>query len=94
MPEIFIVSSDGVCTITEPECFDIVQKPEHYNKGGIECIDAIEASMTPLEFQGHLKATVEKYMWRFRDKGKPVEDLKKARWYLDKLIERIENGKV
>ncbi len=71
--------------------FDVVQKPEHYNKASIETIDAIEASMSEEEFRGHLKGTVLKYLWRYTYKGKPVEDLKKARWYLDKLIERVED---
>ena len=66
---------------------DVVNNPSHYNKGGIECIEAIEQSMTPSSFKGYLKGNVQKYMWRYESKAKPVEDLKKARWYLNKLIE-------
>jgi len=66
---------------------DPVNSPFHYadSSGGIECIEAIEASMTLEEFKGFLKGNVQKYVWRY-DKKKGVEDLKKARWYLDRLI--------
>lgn len=79
----------------EPE-EDIVNHASHYNDGAIECIDAIEASMTPIEYAGFLKGQVLKYVWRYRLKGKPVEDLKKAGYYLDRLIritEREEENK-
>ena len=64
---------------------DVVNHPAHYTQGGIECIEAIKASMTEEEFRGYLKGCQMKYMWRYRLKG-GVEDLKKARWYLDRLI--------
>ena len=66
--------------------FDPVEKPVHYAAGSVECIDAIEAQMTPEEFRGYLKGNVAKYMWRERKKG-GKESLKKARWYLNKLID-------
>jgi Ribonuclease G/E len=69
---------------------DVVNKPPHYNKGDIECINAIEASMTKEEFSGYLKGNVLKYIWRYNNKGKPKEDLKKAKWYLERLIENYE----
>ena len=72
--------------------YDNVNNPKHYNKHGIECIDAIQTSMSDKEFLGYLKANVVKYMWRYDYKGKPLEDLKKARWYLDKLINIIHNN--
>lgn len=72
------------------EVGDPVNKASHYNDGGIECIDAIEASMTPTEYAGFLKGQVLKYVWRYRLKGKPAEDLKKARYYLDRLIQITE----
>lgn len=77
----------------EPEN-DPVNKASHYNDGGIECIDAIAASMPPAEYAGFLKGQVLKYIWRYRLKGKPVEDLKKARYYLDRLIQIIEKEAV
>lgn len=73
---------------------DPVNHPNHYTSGGIECIDAIAASMTPIEYAGFLKGQVLKYVWRYRLKGKPVEDLKKARFYLDRLIQSAEKEEV
>lgn len=69
---------------------DEVNQPAHYNTGNIECITAIEASMSAIEFQGYCKANCLKYLWRYRYKGKPLEDLKKAEWYLKKLIKSQE----
>lgn len=69
---------------------DLVNHASHYNDGAIECIDALEASMRPLEYAGFLKGQVFKYIWRYRLKGKPSEDLKKARYYLDRLIQITE----
>jgi hypothetical protein len=66
---------------------DQVNHPSHYTNGGIECIDAIRASMTVDEFRGMLKGNTLKYLWRYRLKGKPVQDLEKAQWYLSRLIE-------
>ncbi len=67
--------------------FDDVNSPEHYNYGNIECIEAIEESMTPLAFKGYLKGNTMKYLWRYERKGKVVQDLEKAQWYLNKLID-------
>ena len=64
---------------------DPVNRPGHYTTGDIECIDAIKGSMSHEEFIGFLKGNAIKYMWRYRHKGKPVEDLKKAEWYLGRL---------
>lgn len=69
---------------------DMVNEPPHYTQGNIECIDAIRESMTPLEYAGFLKGQVIKYLWRYRLKGKLVEDLKKADYYQKKLIEFAE----
>ncbi len=70
---------------TERDQGDPVNHPKHYTKGSIECIDAIEASMTKEGFTGYLKGNVIKYMWRYKNKNNPVEDLEKAIWYLQKL---------
>jgi hypothetical protein len=68
------------------EVVDVVNSPPHYKTGGIEAIEGIEASMGPEAYAGYLKGNIMKYMWRYERKGKPVEDLKKARWYLGRLI--------
>ena len=65
--------------------------PQHYNEGGIEAIDAITASMSLNEFKGYLKGNVLKYVWRYAYKKKPLEDLNKAKWYLEKLINTYED---
>ena len=64
---------------------DAVQHPSHYTQGGIECIDAIRASMTADGFCDYCKGNIIKYIWRWRDKG-GVEDLRKASVYLNWLI--------
>ena len=68
---------------------DAVQHPSHYTQGGIECIDAIKASMTADGFCDYCKGNIIKYIWRWRDKG-GVEDLRKASVYLDWLINAAE----
>ena len=65
---------------------DMVNSPPHYNDGGIECIEAIEASMSEEAFRGYLKGNMLKYIWRYEHKG-GKEDLDKANWYLTKLRE-------
>jgi len=64
----------------------MVDHPPHYNNGHIECIEAIEAMLTPDEYIGYLRGNSLKYLWRFRYKNKPIEDLRKARWYEERLI--------
>ena len=68
---------------------DPVESPQHYNTGSVECIEAIKASMSDTEFKGYLKGNAMKYLWRYDYKGKPVEDLKKAQWYLARLTEEV-----
>ncbi len=73
---------------------DVVNNPDHYNTGNIECIDAIQESMSSVSFKGYLKGNCIKYLWRYDYKGKQVEDLEKAQWYLAKLTQVVvfENG--
>jgi hypothetical protein len=59
--------------------------PAHYTSGSIECIEAIEAQLTPEEYRGFLKGNVAKYLWREKMKG-GTQSLEKAQWYLDRLI--------
>ena len=65
---------------------DTVNSPAHYTYGTIESIQAIEASMEPSCFKGFLKGNVLKYLWRYERKN-GIEDLRKAEWYLRRLIE-------
>lgn len=64
---------------------DEVNNPSHYTSGGIECIEAIEAALTPEEYRGFLKGNILKYTWRERHKG-GVQSLEKARWYLNRML--------
>ncbi|MGI9269570.1 MAG: DUF3310 domain-containing protein [Porticoccus sp.] len=59
--------------------------PDHYKNGEIECIDAIEASMTKEAFRGYCKGNILKYVWRYENKNLE-EDLKKSQWYTKKLL--------
>ena len=68
---------------------DPINQPEHYRQGEIECIDAIEAALTPEEFRGFCKGNVLKYVWRERHKT-GAESLAKAEWYLRRLLAKLE----
>jgi|TARA_B100000963_G_scaffold355070_1_gene372650 hypothetical protein len=67
---------------------DMVNSPPHYNKSGIECIDAIAAA-TDDGYEYYLQGNIIKYLWRYRYKN-GTEDLKKAQWYLNKLVVEVE----
>ena len=69
--------------------WDTVNNPTHYNTGSIECIEAIEESMSSHAFKGYLKGNCMKYLWRYDYKGKQVEDLEKADWYLNRLTAMV-----
>ena len=72
---------------------DNVNNPSHYNSGSIECIDAIEAMLSPEEYVGYLRGNSLKYRWRFLYKGKPIEDLQKANWYEQRLLTFMKENK-
>ena len=60
--------------------------PSYYKIGKVECIDALEAATINLQgLDAVCTANAIKYMWRWKEKG-GVEDLKKAMWYIEKLI--------
>lgn len=68
-----------------------VNHPAHYCQGGVECIDAIEAATTNLTgIEAVCTANVIKYLWRWKQKN-GAQDLRKARWYLDKLLKITDN---
>lgn len=66
--------------------------PEHYKTGGIETIDYIQAKLTIEQFKGYLVGNVVKYLSRFEHKG-GEEDLQKARWYLNRMLEERDRGR-
>ena len=69
---------------------DMVNHPAHYTAGGIECIDALAAATTGLDgIEAVCTANAIKYLWRWKYKnGK--EDLEKAKWYINHLIEELD----
>lgn len=72
---------------------DNVNHPSHYTQGAIECIDAIkEATKGLFGIEAVCTGNIIKYVWRWKFKN-GVEDLRKARWYLDRLIEEVSNTK-
>lgn len=66
--------------------------PSHYKTNTIECIDAIEAMLTPEEFIGYLRGSIMKYEWRYPNKN-GVEDLNKSQWFKNKLIAKLKEGR-
>ena len=69
--------------------------PSHYRKGEIETIDYIKAALTPEQFDGYCIGNVINYVSRYKQKNpaSPETDLKKARWYLNAIIEEYKNEK-
>ena len=72
--------------------YDSVNAPAHYLHGRKETIDVITDCMTNDEFHGYLKGNILKYVSRYKFKGEPLEDLQKAHWYLNRLIQEVNNG--
>ena len=66
-----------------------VEHPAHYNKGNIECIDAMIAAFGKAEVAIFCKINAFKYLWRAENKGKYKEDMEKAAWYTNKANELI-----
>lgn len=86
------------CENSEDECYskepnvDMVNHPSHYTQGGIECIDALKAAtVSKTGIEAVCTANAIKYLWRYEEKN-GIEDVKKARWYIDRLIKELENG--
>ena len=86
-------------TTSNGSCEDLVNHPDHYASSAIECIDAMEAMVDSqgrnyrIVLTGHmfyLWQVIFKYIWRWPFKEKPIEDLKKAEFYLKKLINALE----
>jgi len=59
--------------------FDIVERPAHYLRGEIECVDAIRAQLTESEWRGYLRGQICKYNWRLGSKEE--SDAGKLLWY-------------
>lgn len=81
---------DELKTTAKPA--DMVNHPAHYTAGSIECIDALKAATVGLEgIEAVCTANAIKYLWRWKNKN-GVEDLKKSIWYINRLIEELDNS--
>jgi len=69
---------------------DMVDHPPHYNEGSLECIDYIKQQLGD-QFPSYLEGSIIKYIHRHKYKDANIQDLEKARWYLNKLVEYYEN---
>ena len=82
---------NGECHFTMAELFDDVEdcvnSPPHYGQGRIECIEYIKDFLSDDEYTGYLRGNIAKYLHRWRYKN-GVEDLKKAQWYLEALVQQ------
>lgn len=74
---------------------DRVNSPSHYTGGRVEAIDMIEDAIkdAPDPTLGMLQAQVLKYLIRLWLKDNPAEDAKKARWYLDRLVNKLQSAR-
>ncbi|WP_307760966.1 DUF3310 domain-containing protein [uncultured Phascolarctobacterium sp.] len=69
---------------------DKVNHPSHYTNGKVECIEALEAATTGLVgIEAVCTANAIKYLWRWKHKN-GTEDLKKAKWYIDRLLKEAQ----
>ena len=87
------------CENAENECYskestvDMVNHPSHYTQGGIECIDCIKsATVGKVGIEAFCVGNAIKYLFRYEEKN-GIEDVKKARWYIDRLIKELEEKK-
>lgn len=98
-----LIGDDGGIWVCDPACFQEVfdeqtptpdpVNPQHYKNGDVECIEGIRSAVVGKDgFAGYLTGNVIKYIWRYESKG-GVQDLEKASWYLNKLVQH-EKGKV
>ena len=73
---------------------DNVNHPKHYTQGVVECIDALAAATINLKgLDAVCTANAIKYLWRWGQKN-GVEDLKKARWYIDRLVKKMKSLRI
>lgn len=71
---------------------DFVNHPDHYNAGGIECIDAIDAATVGLQgIEAFCVGNAIKYLWRWKFKN-GIEDIDKAIWYLNWLRAKLADS--
>lgn len=90
---VIIAQREPIADVAPVATNDVVNHPPHYTQGGIECIDAITAATVgKTGIEAVCVANVVKYLWRYEEKN-GLEDVKKARWYLERLINELESNK-
>ena len=77
----------------KPATHDPVNHPSHYTQGPIECISALKSCLSPSEFLGFLRGNAMKYLWRAMAKTNANQDLEKAHWDLNALIQELQEEK-
>ena len=89
----------AACENAEAKCYDkesnvdMANHPSHYTQGGIECIDCIKsATVGKVGIEAFCVGNAIKYLFRYEEKN-GIEDVKKARWYIDRLIRELEEKK-
>ena len=71
---------------------DMVNHPQHYTQGSIECIDALKAATVGKRgIEAVCVANVIKYLWRYEEKN-GIEDIRKAKWYIERLLKELEES--
>ena len=68
---------------------DEITKPKHYTQGTVECLDGLDSMLEESSRIDFYRSQIVKYMWRLRDKGAPLKDAQKARFYLERLIQKL-----
>jgi hypothetical protein len=77
--------------LEEDNSYDPVNRPAHYNLGGgVECIDYIKQVLGLEGFIAYCHGNFIKYQHRYRYKQNPLEDMQKAQWYLNKMLEAMK----
>jgi hypothetical protein len=85
-----IMKDKGMNFDEAAKIYDLVNKPKHYNNGGVECIQYIKQQLGA-NFPSYLEGSIIKYIHRHKYKDANIQDLQKAKWYLEKLIDHYEN---
>ena len=86
------IAYEHVCKNMDENVPDMVNHPQHYTQGGIECIDALKAATVGKRgIEAVCVANVIKYLWRYEEKN-GIEDVRKAKWYIERLLKELEES--
>ena len=71
---------------------DEIREPRHYTQGPIECIEAIDLMIGEESAIDYCRALAAKYLWRLPHKGEALEDAKKAQFYIERLVDMLDDA--